>query len=636
MTGKVITFYSYKGGVGRSFALANVAVVLAQWGYRVLMVDWDIEAPGLRHYFPAQASPARGGVIDFLQDCRSSDARAWEDYAVKLAIEGGADHLYLMPAEAPGDRDYADVVQDLDWDELYDRHGLGDRIETLRADWTTEFDFVLVDSRTGVTDFSGLTTAQLPDVLAFMFTANEQSLGGCVDIARRAMAARSKMPVDRPAILPLPIPARFEPREEFDRAQQWRTRFSDELAPFFEFWAPAGTDTLKLVDLLTIPYVPRWTFGEELAVLLEPAGSDGLRSPGQAASYACETIAALLVHEFANVELLTSSRDEYVHSARSRAAERHAPPVVPLRLFLSRSADPDSRAVAESVRLLFEEAYGREFEPLEDTAAIEAGSSIQTKLQDVIETADAYIVIVDKDFSSSHQHREVDWIQRLALRSDTPKPIIPVVLAEARPTFFKSKLANYFAILLNDGSRLEDQLRPALERIAQQLDRPPLPPPPPPPPPPPSPSPRAGFALNPQRRGRVGTSLIPRPQEPQSQAPADPSRKNGWMLSADIRKTGRMPWFTVTLEVRANTSALKTLKSLREPVTFTLPPFFSPCVREVSPTSGRAMFTVMTQAPFSVTARVEQDKTLLELDLASLPDLPPGFGTAVRDRPGGR
>jgi len=50
MTGTVVTFYSYKGGVGRSFALANIAVLLARWGHRVLTIDWDLEAPGLERY----------------------------------------------------------------------------------------------------------------------------------------------------------------------------------------------------------------------------------------------------------------------------------------------------------------------------------------------------------------------------------------------------------------------------------------------------------------------------------------------------------------------------------------------------------------------------------------------------------
>src|SRR4051794_38717068 len=49
--GRIITFYSYKGGSGRTMALANVAFLLAANGHRVLAVDWDLESPGLHRYF---------------------------------------------------------------------------------------------------------------------------------------------------------------------------------------------------------------------------------------------------------------------------------------------------------------------------------------------------------------------------------------------------------------------------------------------------------------------------------------------------------------------------------------------------------------------------------------------------------
>src|SRR5262249_38894054 len=49
--GRVVTFYSYKGGTGRSMALANVAWLLALSGNCVLVIDWDLEAPGIHRYF---------------------------------------------------------------------------------------------------------------------------------------------------------------------------------------------------------------------------------------------------------------------------------------------------------------------------------------------------------------------------------------------------------------------------------------------------------------------------------------------------------------------------------------------------------------------------------------------------------
>src|SRR5919206_1158947 len=64
--GEVITFYSYKGGTGRSMALANVACLLAKrsggTGRRVLMIDWDLEAPGLHRYFQNHLLESYGGT----------------------------------------------------------------------------------------------------------------------------------------------------------------------------------------------------------------------------------------------------------------------------------------------------------------------------------------------------------------------------------------------------------------------------------------------------------------------------------------------------------------------------------------------------------------------------------------------
>ena len=52
--GQILTFYSYKGGTGRSMVLANTACLLAQQpegNGGILTVDWDLEAPGLHRYF---------------------------------------------------------------------------------------------------------------------------------------------------------------------------------------------------------------------------------------------------------------------------------------------------------------------------------------------------------------------------------------------------------------------------------------------------------------------------------------------------------------------------------------------------------------------------------------------------------
>ncbi len=75
--GEIVTFYSYKGGVGRTMTLANIGVLLSQWGYKVLVVDWDLEAPGLEYFFESHTDNwkdvvQRQGIVDLLLNAHTS------------------------------------------------------------------------------------------------------------------------------------------------------------------------------------------------------------------------------------------------------------------------------------------------------------------------------------------------------------------------------------------------------------------------------------------------------------------------------------------------------------------------------------------------------------------------------------
>ena len=63
---KVVGFYSFKGGVGRSTAAAISALLMAREGRRILLVDLDLEAPGLEGYFGFRNEQVQGGMVDLL------------------------------------------------------------------------------------------------------------------------------------------------------------------------------------------------------------------------------------------------------------------------------------------------------------------------------------------------------------------------------------------------------------------------------------------------------------------------------------------------------------------------------------------------------------------------------------------
>ncbi len=277
---RIYTFYSYKGGVGRSMALANIAVLLADQGYRVLVVDWDLEAPGIQQFFSDQLSKQRTrlrsdrlpGVVDLVEAQRANRALDWTDCLLEVSVRSSGPPVSIITA---GQRDehYVQRLQQLDWGTLFVQSDLGTYLERLRHEWVESFDYVLVDSRTGITDIGGICTIYLPDVLIVLLAANQQSLDGVVDVVRRARLARDELPFDRGRLVVVPVLARDESRNEYEQAHRWRASFAEALVDLYSEFLPRGTTPEDALEQLRIPNIPYWSFGERLAVLRE-SGQD--------------------------------------------------------------------------------------------------------------------------------------------------------------------------------------------------------------------------------------------------------------------------------------------------------------------------------------------------------------------------
>ncbi len=264
--GWVYTFYSYKGGVGRSMALANIAALLAKKGKKVLAVDWDLEAPGLEKYFQVDKDARRdaAGLIDWVEGLSE-----WRDglLTARPFVQGST--ISILHAGRDDGR-YLKRVQDLDWKALFRDRDLGARLEDMRREWLKDYDFVLVDSRTGLSDLGGLCTIHLPDALMVFFTANEQSLEGVITVVDAARNLRGHLPFDRRAdFYCVPVPSRWESLTEHEISQGWQTRFVTELGRYYREWLPAGADLAQVVADLSIPYKAFWSFGERLPVVEE-------------------------------------------------------------------------------------------------------------------------------------------------------------------------------------------------------------------------------------------------------------------------------------------------------------------------------------------------------------------------------
>src|SRR6185437_14190619 len=151
--------------------------------------------------------------------------------------------------------------------------GFGRRLEDMRSAWKREYDYIFVDSRTGITDIGGICSILLPDYLVSMFTTSEQSIMGVRDTMTRARAAQKDLPLDRQRLIIIPIAARDESNTEYKRAAEWRKRFAQELSEFYDDWIHKDETAESVLDYLKIPYVAYWSFGEQLPVLSEDASN---------------------------------------------------------------------------------------------------------------------------------------------------------------------------------------------------------------------------------------------------------------------------------------------------------------------------------------------------------------------------
>ena len=182
----VTTFYSFKGGVGRTMALVNAAVTLALRGRRVLAVDFDVEAPGLDTFDVLRPREEIPGVIDFvasyLDSGQAPDATNFIGECPDVGEHGG--RLWIMPSGR--NETYAANFNQIDWGELYEKHDGYLLLEDLKEQWKriVQPDYVLIDSRTGHTDTGGICTRQLPDSVVVLFFPNEQNLRGLTEVVR--------------------------------------------------------------------------------------------------------------------------------------------------------------------------------------------------------------------------------------------------------------------------------------------------------------------------------------------------------------------------------------------------------------------------------------------------------------------
>lgn len=255
---ETVAFYSYKGGVGRSLLLANAARFLATLGKGVVALDFDLEAPGLHYKLGREAGrdlkPSKGaGVVPYLLASSNGgdSAPSLKEHLVESSVPPGAQGwLRLMPAGPAPERKYWAALKTLGDRLRFDDPSGSGLMAVLdlqaRLEEELEPDYLLVDSRTGVTEIGALATTILADTVLCLFAANLESLDGTVTVVE-ALKAAPRLKNQRPVrVVPVLSRVTLPPMagEEFTAGVQRLLELGEGRKP----------DSGDEIELFTLPH----------------------------------------------------------------------------------------------------------------------------------------------------------------------------------------------------------------------------------------------------------------------------------------------------------------------------------------------------------------------------------------------
>jgi MinD-like ATPase involved in chromosome partitioning or flagellar assembly len=255
----IATFYSLRGGVGRSSALAYTAYILASKGRKVVCVDMDLEAPGITALFGKEKEVKENiGLVHLLI---ALDQGETPDITKHLLRISESYDLYCLPAGKP-DANYARLLRFIDPESWYreERNPLHELFDQLCKRLPFTPDVILLDARTGITQMSGPLLFDLSDISIIVFFPHQQAFTGTKALVKALMAAKTRRKINGQTFSPeirflvSPIPSSKAPeviRRYEHRAIEW---ISDWISPLKNASSATTAEILETDITHSVPY----------------------------------------------------------------------------------------------------------------------------------------------------------------------------------------------------------------------------------------------------------------------------------------------------------------------------------------------------------------------------------------------
>lgn len=188
---KIVSIHSYRGGTGKSNSTANIAAAVAQNGYRVGIVDTDIQSPGIHVLFGFDEEKMQRTLNDFLWGrCAIADA-AYDVTSALGNTKSAKSGIFLVPSSVRVN-DISRILRErFDVELLHE--GFQDLIKSLKLD------YLFVDTHPGLNEET-LLSLTISDIVVLVLRPDQQDFQGTavtVDVAQRLQVPRLLLLVNK-------------------------------------------------------------------------------------------------------------------------------------------------------------------------------------------------------------------------------------------------------------------------------------------------------------------------------------------------------------------------------------------------------------------------------------------------------
>lgn len=412
----IITFYSYKGGVGRSTLLSSYALHFSNLGKTVVVLDCDFEAPGFDNFFVEDQSAIEysNGLVEYFLDSEMNGVSRLDGYYREASKVYSGDGEIFIFASGNLDTGFSTgtlfgtnldhYLNGLSRLNIFSKDYIVERFKTLFTQIERELhpDVILIDSRTGFNDLYGITSLRFSQILVGVFGIDIQSRPGLeyfINLLKRENAPRLML-VN--SVIPMGMKMRLFPK------------FKDIINNYLEDLSSERDEGVFNIDMFPVAY----------DVTLSSIGK-----PGEIIE---EYISSIRENAFADYALIFAKLDEYILDVNKTQHYRRSPKLT------DEEIKANKKTILKNILKNKPALYGEDVEDF--SSELRSGRFFfRTAMEDLF-NGDKFLVVGNKGTGKTYLYRSlanptiVEELKKRAKKTNSDYLFIPAISTVAGQT----------------------------------------------------------------------------------------------------------------------------------------------------------------------------------------------------------